>query len=52
MRSRGGDQLAALKALHGPLAEGTEPMLRARLVVAPELIGGNASRKYLEVERE
>jgi glyoxylase-like metal-dependent hydrolase (beta-lactamase superfamily II) len=36
MRSRGGDQLAALRALLGPKADGTVPVLPTRLVEAAD----------------
>lgn len=36
MRSRGGDQLAALRALLGPAAEGTVPALPKRLLQGPD----------------
>lgn len=36
MRSRGGDQLAALRTLLGPAAEGTVPTLPKRLLEGPE----------------
>lgn len=85
MRSRGGDQLAALRGLLGPAAQDTVPTLPRRLLDGPdtrldlggtvfefrhrggdpfdakrflhlsnaaELNPGNASRTYLEVERE
>lgn len=36
MRSRGGDQLAALRALLGPAAEGTVPTMPKRLLQTPD----------------
>lgn len=36
MASRGGDQLAALRALLGPLAEGTEPLLPSRWIATAD----------------
>ncbi len=36
MRSRGGDQLAALRTLLGPLADGTEAVLPTRLIGTPD----------------
>ncbi|MBL8329274.1 MAG: MBL fold metallo-hydrolase [Rubrivivax sp.] len=36
MRSRGGDQLAALRTLLGPVADGTVPTLPRRLLEGPE----------------
>ena len=59
MFNRGNDQLVGLKATLGAKADGTVPTLPTRWLTGndeklelAELMPGNASRTYLEIERE